>query len=347
MPSRCSSHPYRNRLLALLLAGAWACGSPPDEPAPRVDVDPGLKSRVSVSGVSAGGYLAHQLHIAYADKVGSAAVVAAGPWHCAEGSVQTALSRCMTGEGLDIAPLAAALRDAAATGTVAPLEALAVSRVWIFHSPADGVVSPTVGEALRKFYSLFVSESDIAYVDSVAAAHGWVTEDTGAPCDEAGGDYINACGYDAAGELLAHSYGALQARGAAAAGSLVSLDVSPYFDGDADVAESAYTFIPETCATDTVDCRLHISLHGCTQGAEFVDDRLVTQVGLNEWAATNSIVVVYPQLEKSMFNPNGCWDWWGYTGDDYDRRSAPQLAGLSAIIDAFAAGKLLTSQPET
>ena len=50
---------------------------------------------------------------------------------------------------------------------------------------------------------------------------------------------------------------------------------------------------------------------------------------------------MYPQIEKSLFNPKGCWDWWGYTGEDYDIRSGSQVAGVAALIDAFASGTLL------
>ena len=77
------------------------------------------------------------------------------------------------------------------------------------------------------------------------------------------------------------------------------------------------------------------------QGFEFIGDRFARQVGLNEWAESNRIVVVYPQLEKSLFNPKGCWDWWGYSGEDYDQRSGSQVSGVAALIDTFASGKLL------
>ena len=173
-----------------------------------------------------------------------------------------------------------------------------------------------------------------------------VTLDAGVACDELGGDFVNACDYDAAGELLRHAYGELQPRSEAVEDSLVYLDVDAYFDSDSNVAGQAYAYVPASCAASDSNCRLHIALHGCVQGSEFIEDRFVSQAGLNEWAETNDIVVVYPQLEKSMFNPKGCWDWWGYTGDDYDQRSGSQVAGMSALIDAFASGTLLVNRPD-
>jgi poly(3-hydroxybutyrate) depolymerase len=324
-----------------------ACGDasgPSEETGKGVEFHEGLRNRISISGVSSGAYLAVQTHIAYADKIGSVAAIAGGPYHCAEGDVQTALARCMTGDGLDVQPLVEFTKGFASAGTIAALDDIAISRVWIFHSPADSVVSPAAGVALRDFYTAFVDESAVVFVDEVEAAHGWVTLDAGVACDELGGDFVNACDYDAAGELLRHAYGELQPRGEAVEDNLVYLDVDAYFDSDSDVADQAFAYIPAGCASGQSTCRLHIALHGCVQASEFIEDRFVTRAGLNEWAESNDIVVVYPQLEKSMFNPKGCWDWWGYTGDNYDQRSGSQVAGISALIDAFASGTLLVNR---
>ncbi len=50
------------------------------------------------------------------------------------------------------------------------------------------------------------------------------------------------------------------------------------------------------------------------------DDRYITSTGYNEIADTNNIVVLYPQVEgvddEEAQNPDGCWDWWGYSSTD-------------------------------
>ena len=346
MPFRRLWRRSRHAAVAAILPLALACGEPP-APAVEVEFDPSLRPLVSISGVSSGAYLAMQAHVALADKIGTVAAIAGGPYHCAQGSVQTALATCMTGEGLDVEPLIGFAKEFAAAGTIASLENLAGTRVWLFHSPADAVVAPAAGDALQAFYAAFVPDSAIAFVNTIETAHGWATLETGSPCAEMGGDFINACNFDTAGELLRHAYGELGPRQEAQAEHLRSIDVSELFDSDSDVADMAFAYVPADCASDSSLCRLHVSLHGCMQGAEFLDDRFVNQAGLNEWAEGNSIVVVYPQLEKSMFNPNGCWDWWGYTGDDYDQRSGSQVAGIGAIIDAFASGTLLNVHDDT
>ena len=80
---------------------------------------------------------------------------------------------------------------------------------------------------------------------------------------------------------------------------------------------------------------MHVSFHGCNQYAEAVGKAYVEQTGLNNWADSNNMVVVYPQTRKSLFmplNPQGCWDWWGYTGEDYATRSGEQINAVRDIV---------------
>ena len=41
-------------------------------------------------------------------------------------------------------------------------------------------------------------------------------------------------------------------------------------------------------------------------------DAYYAHAGLNEWADTNHLVVLYPQTIATGPNPEGCWDFWGY-----------------------------------
>jgi hypothetical protein len=58
-------------------------------------------------------------------------------------------------------------------------------------------------------------------------------------------------------------------------------------------------------------------------------------------AETNNLIILYPQAIASILqsNPNGCWDWWGYTGSfgssTYATHGAPQMEIVRAVIKAL------------
>ena len=55
-------------------------------------------------------------------------------------------------------------------------------------------------------------------------------------------------------------------------------------------------------------------------GRGSIGDDYATMCGYNELADLNDIVMLYPQTVKSPlvpYNPNGCFDWWGYTNANY------------------------------
>ena len=303
---------------------------------PSVLADDNGTGRVTVSGISAGGYAAVQAHVALSSTISGAAAVASGPYHCAEGSIVYALGRCISGSALEAAPLVEATRSAADAGTIDPVESLSNARVWLFHGAADPVVNVAVTEALRDFYASFLPEQAIALVDNIPVTHGWPTRDQGVACGEMGGDYINACDYDAAGELLQQLYGSLSQPTTAREDGLQVLDQAAVVPEGGYFADSGFAYVPQACVDKTGECRLHLAFHGCRQGNEFIEDRFARMSGLNEWAESNRIVVLYPQVSKSLMNPQGCWDWWGYTGADYDQRSGKQIAGIAALIEAWS-----------
>ncbi len=325
--------------IGLVVALSVACAPepaspPPSDPPPTLD-----KSDVTVSGISAGGYMALQAHVALSDRIGGAGIIAGGPYHCAEGSLKRALADCIAPESVTLDPMLAFTRGAASAGTIAPPDGLRVSRVFLLHGENDSVVSRPVADALAAYYREWVPADRVRYVTDIAAGHGWPTVGTGIACGETGGDYVNACDYDTAGELLTHIYGPL-APATADAPAPVAIDLSQWLADGSDIDGQGFVFVPTACASSPTDCRLHIVFHGCRQGSEFVADRFATGIGIHRWAATNRIVVVYPQVEKSLSNPQGCWDWWGYTGDDYDLRTGKQILSVGAIIDAWARGRL-------
>jgi len=297
--------------------------------------------RVTVSGISSGAYAAVQSHVALSSTISGAAAIAGGPYHCAAGNIMHALGRCISGADLDVTPLIDGTRSAADAGDIDPVDSMSGDRVWLFHGQADPIVNAGVTGALAGFYADFVPQEAIALVNDIPATHGWPTSDQGVACDQMGSDYINACDYDAAGEMLQHLYGPLNPPAAARDGGFQALDQASVVPEGGSFAESGFAYVPEACSGDTSGCRLHVAFHGCRQGKEFVEDRFARMSGLNQWAESNRIIVLYPQVNKSMMNPQGCWDWWGYTGADYDQRSGKQVAGVAALIAAWSGSETI------
>lgn len=324
--------------IALLAAGLAAGVVQAAAPLPRLVPEPGS---LTVSGVSAGGQMALQYQVAFSRDVAGAGIIAAGPWFCARGSLWRALSDCVQGEmiGPDIGPLLGAARAAAAANRIDDPSWLVPDRVWAFHGAQDDVVGAAVVDSLLRFYRAFIPPERMHYETQVPAAHGFPTRGAGARCERISPNGLNDCDFDAAGELLRYLYRDLHAPAGPPRGELLEFDQRRYASGAArsTLAATAWVYVPQDCAARH-PCRIHVAFHGCRQGTEFVGRAFVRDAGYNRWAEANRIVVLYPQVARSWlwpFNPQGCWDWWGYTGDDYAWRSAAQLSAVRRMLQAL------------
>lgn len=322
--------------LVASLCVACSAGGPAELPSLNLAPD-GL----TVSGLSSGGFMAVQYHVAYSAEVRGAGIVAAGPWFCAQGSVPIALSACMKAREAapDVPALLAAAREAAGRGAIDPVANLAQDNVWVFHGTRDDRVRRPVSDALVAFYREFVPAGRLVYRTDVAAAHGFPTLDEGIGCDTPGAPWLNDCDFDGAGELLRHLYGELEPSVRASDSRLQAFDQHRYAHPGAlsSLEEIAYAYVPKRCA-EGVQCRVHVAFHGCGQGTSFVGRAFINNAGYNGWAEANDIVVLYPQAARSLsapLNPLGCWDWWGYTGPDYAHRDGPQLVSVRRMLRAL------------
>jgi poly(3-hydroxybutyrate) depolymerase len=319
-------------LSLVMLASCSDRGEPPMEPSAAFNLD---RERITVSGISSGAYMAGQLHVAHSATFRGAALLAGGPYYCAEGSLQKGLGPCIKGGDTGIDALASYAAEMASSGQIDALENLADDKVWLFHGTQDVVVSEDVVNAAKLFYERIADGIETVLVNDIDVTHGMPTIDKGVGCGELKAPFLNACGYDAAGALLAVLHAPLADR-TGANGELRQID-QPGFD-EAGMLQKAYLYVPATCATGEA-CGIHVAFHGCLQSSEFVGDAFARDAGYNEWAESNRLLVLYPQVASSKLaplNPRGCWDWWGYTGEHYATRSGAQIASVMAMIDALA-----------
>jgi poly(3-hydroxybutyrate) depolymerase len=241
------------------------------------------------------------------------------------------------------------VRQLAASGRIDPVRNLRDDRAWLLAGGNDKTVLPPVMDALDAFYRATLPADAISFVKVPEAGHAMlsVADPLANACPTSESPFINRCqDIDAAGKLLTHLLGPLQAPAAAPAGEMIVFDQRPFVSGrviDASLANEGYAFVPVSCRGG--GCKIHVAFHGCLQNAGEIGRRFVDGAGYNGWAASNRIVVLYPQTVRRyglafgsfrwLLNPKGCWDWWGYTGADYHTRDGAQMRAVRAMIGAL------------
>jgi poly(3-hydroxybutyrate) depolymerase len=335
---------FLSRCVASVMLAGYAAASAVGAPAslPALGADP---QHTSVSGLSSGAFMAVQLQVAYSRSIVGAGVVAGGPYYCAANNMLYA-GICM-GQVPFVPPnpflMANAAKGFANARLIDPLNNLAQRRVYVFSGTDDNIVrQPAVDATVSFFHQVGVKDSNVKYVNNVPAGHAVITPGYGNDCSANAAPYISHCSvgddsYDQAGAILQHIYGALNSRVATPGGHIISFNQRAYAAAATGMADTGFVYVPQSCSAGA-RCKVHVAIHGCMQAAETVGDQFYTDTGYNNWADNNNIIVLYPQVNKSAnpSNPQGCWDWWGYTGSNYAYRSGAQMKATMAMVNRLA-----------
>ena len=344
--------------VALLLA---ACQPQSTPPVAKLGAHATNIAETSLSGISSGAYMAGQFQLAHGEIVVGAAIIAGGPFACSESlfadmmpgpgtiliNMGKAINGCMLNTlwmmGVPNPPgLARRARTLAERGDIAPIETVTSDRVYLFSGTEDTVVRPPIVAAARDFYrALGVPEDRLAVVDTIRAGHAFVTLDSGNACSRNEKPYVVDCDYDQADALLTHIYGPLSPRTTKPGGAFQLFDQREFTSGlgDHGLADSGVVYVPPACrptARGSAGCRVHVSYHGCAQSRAEVGDAYIAGTALAQWADTNRLIVLFPQVRSGPTNPQGCWDWWGYTGKEFLTRRAPQIIAVRRMLERLA-----------
>jgi poly(3-hydroxybutyrate) depolymerase len=332
---------------AALLCVHLAAGAA--SPLPQLNID---KSRISVSGLSSGGFMANQLGISHSSTFMGVGVFAAGPYMCAGHGNYTA---CMYNASISNAMLNAMQADIDNwSGTAIDNKAnIAAQKVYLFVGTSDYTVGPNPMNALHTQYTgNGVAAANLEYVTRQGTAHVFPTDFDASgnnSCGSSVSPYIANCGYDGAKAVLSRIYGTLNARNnAPAASNYIEFDQASFINGNPGMSPTGWVYVPSSCASGT-QCKLHVALHGCKQNHATVGDQFVKNTGYTRWADTNNIVVLFPQARVdntsrpttasgSLANPNGCWDWVGWYGHNFAQKAGTQVAAIKAMVDRLASG---------
>lgn len=182
-------------------------------------------------------------------------------------------------------------------------------RIYIFSGKDDSVVNPIVVNALQTYYQHYTQPFNIVADYSLPAEHCFPTLDYGEECATLSLPYIGKCQFDGAKAAFKTLFESLKPSTSALTKNLYKFDQKPFWvDSLSSLAEFGYIYIPTDCQSGSTACRLHISLHGCEQTQDLIGNDYATKTGLNDWAETNQIIVVYPYVVRSPsipLNPNG------------------------------------------
>ena len=306
----------------------------------------------TVSGLSSGAFMAQQFLVAQSDIVHGAAIIAGGPFYCAKGRLILATDKCMQPK-VDGGPSAAESLDAAQKaerkGLIPSLANIENDKVYIFTGTQDTTVNPAASAATRSLYTnLGVKADNLLYVNTVPAGHANVTLDHGNDCASTASPYIVDCDRDEAGNILEFLIGNLNPKATELTGQIIEFsqkEFSPKPEAIS-MADTGYVYVPKACA-DGQPCKLHVAIHGCKQNTSNIGTAYVTDTGYLPWADSNNIVLLFPQTIArndyalgGVVNPNACWNWWGYGGDDnYHTRAGYQIAAIRGMVDRLASGR--------
>ena len=328
--------------IGLALTVLAACAKEPSRSLPKLDIDP---ARVMVAGLSSGAYMATQSHIAWPQVFSGAALVAGGPYGCAAGDLGRALSACMKGKpAIDLAGLAGEVRQRSAQGKLGDLTALAGDHVYVLHGRSDDTVAESVSRDAAGLYTALqtqlpaLSSLDVQWDGGRAFGHNLPLASSGDDCAESVSPFLGHCGFDAAGEIFAHLYGKPTSQAQTAQGELRSFS-QKQLNGhlpDTYLSDTGYAYVPRACLAGT-RCGVLVVFHGCQQNAEAVGETFVRDAGFNRWADVYNVAVLYPQTRATFapLNPKACWDWWGFSGDNYDTRQGLQQQWLMHALAAL------------
>jgi poly(3-hydroxybutyrate) depolymerase len=305
---------------------------------------------ITTSGLSAGAYMASQYHVAFSSEVSGAALFAGGPFYCSQGNVNTAQLACMSlPTQINLAKLESDARAFEKQGVIDPLVNIQQARVFLWSGTKDSVVKYEVVNKARDWYLTFGAEIAEKLLD---AQHAQPTLDYGNACGTLGSPYISKCDYDGAGHALQHilSAGTLKPKKAWIRQNLHKIKQSAYFGGGnvPGLSSEAHVYVPSGCAASHgKGCSVHVAFHGCKQNVANVGMQYVEHAGYLEWAEANDIVVLFPDATTVfLYNPNACFDWWGYVDKNFAFKSSKQLSTVHRMVHAVLEGTILANRIE-
>ena len=223
------------------------------------------------------------------------------------------------------------------SGSIDPISNIKNHKFYLFSGTQDWVVFQGVMRKLQQqlFETFQVPTQNIVADFSTPAEHAFITNDYCNQCGYFGSPWINNCGIDQAKVILETTLSIkLNNSSAPVDKNLFTFNQNGTYSAQS-FDEKGYVYIPTSCQQNRVPCSVHLVFHGCNQGMQSIGDVFVKHSGYLKHAEGNNIVFLFPQVKKDgeyFPNPQGCYDWWGYTSQDFANKNGVQMKAIANMI---------------
>ncbi|MBC7464766.1 MAG: hypothetical protein H7256_02140 [Bdellovibrio sp.] len=268
-------------------------------------------------------------------------------------------------------------------GLIAPIVNISKQRVLVYQGEDDQVVHLPMADKLKEFYTRMGVLPEALKVVTKPGNHNFPTDkEDGIDCGKTGVPYIASCKLDLAGEILTQVLNRPLKRGTMKAENLHQVEQK---SAPPSIASYGYLYATPACIENPATCDLHVALHGCQMSDDFDEDfqkyyqrkvlftrslgvfsyellskekkmgalAFASRAGYAEYAEVdaNRLMIYFPQTrigtDNYPANPNGCWDWYGWTGSEYATNKGAESSWLIKQIQKVKANpKMMLSQPK-
>lgn len=289
--------------------------------------------KISISGVSSGGYMAEQFAIAHSDLVFGLGVFSAGIPGCVRQNNLLEIHRCMkSSDQVNLQEIQMLYRAKEKNQIIARLDFFKEIQVHIYHGQQDQVVTAKMMSLNQQLIESFGAKVSARLISNLA--HGLPVFKAKNQCEKTASPWINQCEMSGALDLFSQLYrGRFKQNRTDGKWFIYHLENELLTDDEinkSNLNTAMASYVPSVC--EKIDCPVHMVLHGCQQSPEFVDEQFLLNSDFVQAANQYGVVLLFPSINKSSRNPYGCWDWWGYTGIHYDDQLGPQIRVLEKIV---------------
>jgi len=296
----------------------------------------------TTSGFSSGAYSSTLLHSIYSERIFGIALTGGGPAYWNEYSAIHA--------------------NLAQNDKVDNPLFMKQSRVFIQHGINDDVVNISEGYKAKEFYEKYVGlveGQNLKTVFDMNALHVYPSNKYGLvdnDCNVRGSPWaVNNCNYDMSTDMITFLYPDLDksiqvSKTPNASKNLAKLkefsqeefcQLSAKNCLEIHMSSTGYYYAPPNCYRNNSNCKVHMSIHGCTLSHENVGTGYMERIGMIEVADAYDIIMIFPHNKFDRPEDNlaygddlgGCWNTHGYLGvKDYRTRDNPQMKALFGML---------------